>query len=192
MTESNQNYNMDNLWDMISSDNQQFGIAGYVVPPRNVDCLKSKKDKEQLEFMEKIWKGKQLYPKPKEILDKDGKIIPAKRPNYFEELQKSKNFGYSKEKEEALKELYKNKNRPFNVDPDKLEIIKEKEKAKIYRYDRITYFDSLVRNGKKSYEHYPHMEQIVQKTKEEMEKSPKKMMYSEETKLKYSKKGSLP
>lgn len=194
MTEpTNQNYNMDNLWDIISSDNSgQFGIAGYVVPPRSVDCQKQKKDREQLEFMGKVWKGKQLYPKPKEILDKEGKVIPPKRPNYFEELQKAQNFGYSKEKEDVIKEKYSSKNRAYQVDPERLEVIKEKEKAKFYRFDRVTYFEMLVKQGKKSYEHYPHMEQIIEKTKEEIAKSPKKIMLSEELKQKYNKRGSLP
>lgn len=193
MTETNQNYNMDNLWNIISSDNSgQFGIAGYVVPPRTVDCQKIKKDRDQLEFMEKVWKGKERYPKPKEILDKEGKVIPAKRPNFFEEMQKALNFGYSKEKEDAIKEKYSSKNREYQVDPEKIQIIKDKDKAKFYRYDRITYFDMLVKNGKKSYEHYPHMEQIIEKAKEEIAKSPKKKMFSEELKEKYDKRGSLP
>jgi len=193
MTETNQNYNMDNLWDIISSDNSgQFGIPGYVVPPRTVDCQKIKKDRDQLEFMERVWKGKQLYPKPKEIFDKEGILIPPKRPNFFDDMQKALNFGYSKEKEDAIKDKYSSKNRPYQVDPDKLEIIKEKDKAKFYRFDRVTYFDMLMKEGEKSYKHHPHMEQIIEKTKEEIAKSPKKMTLSEELKQKYSKRGSLP
>ncbi len=194
MTETtNQNSNMDNLWNIISSDNSgQFGIDGYIVPPRSVDCYKVKKDRDQLEFMEKVWKGKQVYPKPKENLDKDGKPIPTKRPNFFDEAEKILNFGYSKEKEDLLKEKYSSKNRPFQVDHDKLVVINEKEKAKFYRYDRITYFESLMKQGKKSNEHYPHMIQIIEKTKEDIAKLPKKMTLSEELKLKYSKRGSLP
>jgi hypothetical protein len=192
MTETNQNCNMENIWDIISSDNSgQFGIPGYVVPPRTVDCQKIKKNRDQLEFMEIVWKGKQLYPKPKEIFDKDGKLIPAKRPNFFEEMQKAQNFGYSKEKEDAIKEKYSSKNRSYQVDPDKIEIVKDKNKAKIYRYDRVTYFDSLIKQKKKSYEHYPHMEQIIEKAKEEIAKSPKKMMLSDELIQKYNKRGSL-
>ncbi len=142
--------------------------------------------------MNKVWKGKQLYPKPKEILDKDGKVIPPKRPNYFEEVQKAQSFGYSKEKEDAIKEKYSSKNRAYQFDPEKVEVIKEKEKAKFYRSDRVTYFEMLVKHGKKSYEHYPHMEQIIEKTMEEIAKSPKLMMLSDQLKQKYSKRGSLP
>lgn len=192
MTETNRNYNMDNLWNMLSSENEQFGIKGYKVPEQNIDCSKSKKEKEQFEFLEKVWKGKEFYPKPKEIYDKDGKPIPTKKPNYLDDILKVQNYGYSKEKEETLKELYKNKNRTYEVDHDKVVFTNEKEKAKYYKSDRITYFDMLTRNVKKSYEHFPHMEQIIQKAREDIEKSPKKLLSSDELKVKYSKKGSLP
>jgi len=194
MTEQNQNYNnMDNLWNIMSSDNAtQFGIDGYICPPRTVDLAKTKKDRDQFEFMEKVWKGKQLYPKPKEVLDKDGKVIPTKRPNFLEDTLKQKNFGYSKEKEEAIKERYTSKNRPYQVDPDKLVIIKDKNKAKYYRFDRVTYFEMLMKNQKKSYQHYPHMEEIITKTKEEIANSPKKLSLTEELRQKYNKRGSLP
>ena len=69
------------------------GVAGYRVSKNHINCAKERKDKNHLEFMEKVWKGKQLYPRPKENFDKDGKAILPKRPNYFNELFKSMDFG---------------------------------------------------------------------------------------------------
>ncbi len=193
MTEPlNPNYNMDNLWDIISSDNSNaFGLQGYICPPLTLDLKKIKEDREGFLFMEKVWKGKALYPKRKEVLDKDGKPVPVKRPNFFEDVERSKNFGYSKEKEDQIREKYSSKNRSYDIDPEKVEIIKDKNKAKFYRYDRITYFDMLMKNSKKSFQQYPHMEQILEKVKEHIDKSPKRMMSSDEMKIKYSKKGSI-
>lgn len=191
MTESNQVYNMDNLWDIMSSDNSQWGIPGYKVPPLTVDCIKIKKDSDQLIFMDKVWKGKEVYPKPKLNIDKDGKEILPRKPSCYDPQEKSLNFGYSKEKEEALKELYKSKNRTLEEYVEKVNVEKLKEKAKIYRYDRITYFESITRQEKKNQKYFPHMEEIIQKTKEIIEKSPKKLIKSEEIKLKYANRGSI-
>ena len=54
----------------------------------------------------------------------------------------------------------------MSIDPNKIKIIKEKNKAMIYRHDRITYFEGLIREIKKSKEIYPHMKQIIEKAKE--------------------------
>ena len=168
------------------------GVAGYRVPKNHTNCAKQRKDRDHFEFMEKVWKGKKAYPRPKENFDKDGKVILPKRPNYFNELFRSVDFGYSKEKENALKEIYERKNRPMSIDPNKLKIIKEKDKAKIYRHDRITYFEGLTLDIKKSKVIYPHMEKIIEKAKENMKKNPKKPSESETTKESYKKRGSLP
>lgn len=184
------NINMEKMWEDYT--NEGIGVQGYNVPKIQINCAKEKKDKENFEFMEKVWKGKQLYPKAKENYDKDGKLIPVKRPNYFDNLFKSINFGYSKAKENELKELYERKNRPMSIDPNKLVIIKDKNKAKYYKHDRITYFESLIKDMKKNREIHPHMESIIEKVKDDLKKSPKKPTESEAIRNSYKKRGSLP
>lgn len=185
------NMNLDKMWEDFSGDGG-LGVHGYILPKHELNCAKERKKKDYFAFLEKVWKGKEKYPKAKENYDKDGKLIPVKRPNYFDDLFKSMNFGYSKEKDNELKELYSRKSRPISIDPNKIVIIKDKNKAKYYKHDRITYFESLVNEVKKGAKIYPHMESIIEKAKENIKNSPKQKSISESLKVKYDNKGSLP
>jgi hypothetical protein len=181
---------LERLWE--DSTGEGIGIQGYLVPKLSINCAKERSDKEAFKFMEKVWKGKERYPKIKENFDKDGKLIPVKRPNYFDDIFKSINFGYSKTKETELKEKYEAKSRPFSIDRDKVVYIKDKNKAKYYRHDRITYFESLGNIVKKEAEIYPHMEVIIEKARDKIKNSPNIKSESETIKIKYEKRGSLP
>jgi hypothetical protein len=182
--------NLEKLWENYTGEG--YGIPGYNIPRIEMNCAKNKKDKEYFEFLEKVWNGKQKYPSKKENLDKDGKQIPLKRPNFFDELFKSLDFGYSKTKETDLKEMYLRKGRPYSIEPNKIKVNKEKNKAKFYNHDRITYFESLVNECKKGEKIYPHMENIIEKAKEKIKNSPTKKNISETLKILYNNKGSLP
>jgi hypothetical protein len=181
---------LERLWDDFTGEG--IGIQGYLVPKLSINCAKERQDKEQFKYMEKVWKGKEKYPKVKENFDKDGKLIPLKRPNFFDEIFKSLNFGYSKSKETELKEKYESKSRPFSIDHDKVVYIKDKNKAKYYKHDRITYFESLGIAVKKEAEIYPHMEAIIEKAKDKIKNNPNVKSESDLIKIKYEKRGSLP
>lgn len=192
MTSEFNSPSLERLWE--DSTGEGIGIQGYMVPKlsSSINCAKQSKDRESLQFMEKVWKGKERYPKVKENFDKDGKLIPIQRPNYFDDIFKSINFGYSKTKETELKEKYDAKSRPFSIDRDRIVYIKDKNKAKYYKHDRITYFESLGNIVKKEQQIYPHMEAIIEKTKEKVKASPIQKSESEIMKVKYDKRGSLP
>lgn len=182
--------NLEKLWEDFTGEG--MGIQGYNIPRIEMDCAKRRKDLDYFDFLEKVWKGKEKYPKAKENLDKDGKIVPPKRPNYFDDLFKSMNFGYSKSKENDLKEMYERKGRPYSIEPNKIKINKDRNKAKFYNHDRITYFESLVKAVNKEGQFYPHMEQILEKVKESIKNSPQKKTISESLKALYNNRGSLP
>lgn len=192
----NDNQMIVNTSSDINHNEQQMILNGYKVPSLYVDCTKQKKDRDQAEFLEQVWKRKKSYPKQPEKLDKKGNVILPNRDNYFEILTKSHDFGYSSEKEENLKKLHSSHGRnypsPRNV-IEKVDIIKEKEKAKLYKADRETVFDDMIYEEKKNQNIYPHMVNIVTKIKEELikEKSENLKNLSEKIKEKYKNNGSL-
>ena len=149
-------YNDNQLIVNTSSDinhyEQRMNLKSYKVPTLHVDCIKQKKDREQAEYLEQVWKRKKSYPKQTEKLDIKGNVILPYRGNYLDILTKSHDFGHSSEKEENLKKLHSSHGRnypsPRNI-IEKVDIIKEKEKAKLYKADRETVFDDMIYEEKK-------------------------------------------
>jgi len=188
---------IEKLWNAANCKfDNDWTIKEYRSPPLNVDCVKKKKERLQTEFFEKVWKGKQKYPKPIEKYDSKGNVIIPERGNYFEELAKKKDFGYSEENNQSIKKRHSGHNRSFNEENSIIEVVEpnfDKQKAVLYKEDRETVFDDIILSVKKSEEVFKHKEDLVKKLKEEIEKekSANIKSLSELIKEKYHNRGSM-
>lgn len=188
---------IDKLWSAVNAvENHDWTIKEYKTPRVDIDCVKRKKEREQKEFFEKVWKEKKRYPSPLQKYDSKGSIKIPEKENYFDMIIKKKDFGYSPENEEKLKKRHSNHNRSFNDEKsviDFAEVNKDKNKAVLYKDDRETVFDDIVTEAKKSEKLYPHKESLIKKLKEEVEKEKSASIksISEILKEKYKNKSSL-
>lgn len=188
---------IDKLWDAANSkDNYDWSIKEYKTPRVDLDCTKMKKEREQKEFLEKVWKREEHYPSPIEKYDSKGNLVLPERGNYFDILVKKKDYGYSPVNEEKIKRKHSNHKRSFNEENsiiDVVEVNRDKKKAVLYKEDRETVFDDIVKEAKKSEKLYPHKENFIRKLKEEIEKEKSASIknVSDILKEKYKNKGSI-
>jgi hypothetical protein len=190
-------HQINNLWNAVNAaDNNSWAIKEYKSPRVDIDCVKRKKEREQIEFFEEVFKGQQKYPNPKEKYDSKGNSIIPERGNYFDILVKKKDYGYSDTDNEKIKKRHSNHNRSFNEENsivDVVEVNRDKKKAFFYKEDRETIFDDIITEAEKSEKLYPHKENIIKILKEEIKKEKSAIIknLSEILKDKYKNKGSI-
>jgi hypothetical protein len=194
---SNSEYQkIQELWDSKNIDKPDDLSRSYKCPKVNIDCRKQKKDREQFELQDKIYKRQERYERHADKFDKEGKVIIPQRGNYFDVVSKLFDYGYNEEKEQELKRHHENYNRIFAEKKDVIErvnIIKEKDKSPLYREDNENYLVQLEKKELRKLEVYPRMEYEIKKIKEKIENEDKKSKksMSDLIKIKYQKFGSL-
>ncbi len=196
---SNNDYSqIERLWDAsYNIEQNDWSIKEYKAPPLNINCVKQKKEREQKEFFDQVLLRKEHYPKAEEKYDNKGNLIIPERGSFFDEMIKKKDFGYSDENKEKIKQKHINHKRTFNDTVniiDVVEVNNDKNKAPLYRDIRQTIFDEIEKNIKKSEKIYPFKADMVKKLKEEIEKEKSSSIkeISEIIKKKYEKRGSIP
>lgn len=187
----------DDMWNVMNSGGSgSWGIDGYESPKIYFDFKKQKLDREKYQLNQAVWAKKQHYPKPKEYLDKDGnKIIPQKK-NFIDEHIQWANSNFSKPKFDAYVEMLKEKGKSLEeiegIKKLAEEKVKDKSKAKIYKHDRSTYIDDIMKRENKMHTVPIDLQEIVEKAKERQAKySSPVLSESEKMKIKYKGKSSL-
>jgi len=134
---------VDEMWSLTNREEKNWGIEGYEIHKNYFDYKKTVKDKERDALNEKVWSRRAHYPKPAVKLDKEGKPIVVKRPNYLDEVIKIANSFFSKEKNEKLTEELKDKS---------LKPYEKKKKEDVKRAPRVLFTDWMIKNEKKKNE----------------------------------------
>lgn len=195
--ETNVYNQIEKLWDISNTENNSdWGIKGYKVPPLNIDLAKNKKDREEYEIYEEFLKHKKSYTKVNEKYDRDGNIKVPQKESYFDTLVKQNSYEFNEDKEIRLKRKHSDHNRHFNDEKDiinTVKVVKEKEKSILYREERETIFDELIKNQEKNEEVPSYKENIIKKVKDEIENEHSRNIKSlnEVIKEKYKNKGSF-
>jgi hypothetical protein len=147
-------------------------------PRKYFDHIRSKKQGEYTQRLEKALKEGTVSSKPIYKTDKNGKAVIPKRLNYLDDAVKLANSYYSPEKAKLVLEKGKKSHskdlKPLNM-PNVL-----------YRSNRETYIDKVFRQAR-------HEEKLSEQLKEKVEKTVDKLKryppLTEEEKLKKSTKG---
>ena len=86
---SNNHYkiSLDDMWGIAKGDTGNWGIEGYEIHRKHIDCVKSKKNKEIWEQITSNKSKPGLWP-PKMAKDSNDKLIWPKRPNFITEVIK--------------------------------------------------------------------------------------------------------
>jgi hypothetical protein len=187
---------IENVWDIKNYDKDNGIGRSYKVPPVNIDCKKKAEDRERMELFDKFLKGKAKLPQRRQNLDKEGKLIIPKRPNFYEDQANLNDYGYDKVEEEKIKDRYAQYKRKFIINSDilnKVKIVKEKNKSPLYKNEKDHYINEIENSEKKKNIYYPHMEVKIKKIKDVIEKDNerKNKLSCEFVKEKYQKKGSF-
>ena len=186
----------DEMWTTLRKA-PDFVLDGYDVPRLYIDAVKQKKQRELTERVEdQIRSPKKYWP-----VKKDDQIVVFKRPNYLDDVKKIDtqifklaNSYYDKEKAEKVMEKLSNKEKS---DDNKGNTI-----PKLYKHDRYSYFDDLIKVEKKKFDYYNFREEIIKDASEKKKAYEDKKDKIESDKLKgiintegghdYKKFGSLP
>jgi hypothetical protein len=169
---SNSMLTVDDMWGVLNKEENTWGVPGYEAPKKQFDFKKIKSEREMHQLNLDVWAKKKHYPKPKESLDRDGKVIIPKKKNFIDEAIAVSKGNYSKEKHDQYIEYLQNRGKPtdFENPQQVIKINKDKDQAKFYRHPRSTYLDELIKNEKKSFAVFPHMEAIVEELKEKIKR----------------------
>jgi hypothetical protein len=185
----------EEMWTAINPEsNPNWGIAGYESPKIYFDHRKEKKDREIFEMHTEVWSKRAHYPKGKENLDKDGKVILPQKTNFIDDCIKQSKSCFSKEKFDNFVNNLRDKKGKTLEEIEGIKVAeppinKDPKKAKLYRQERSTYIADIFSNELKKSNHPPNIQELIDKTKE---RHSKYTTQSPDLKEKYKGKTSLP
>lgn len=169
MDYSSNHMSVDDMWNLVNmKENSNFGIPGYDPQKVYFDPIKNKYDRETWEMHSKVWSHKDSYPKMKLPVDKDGKEIIPKRPNFIEEHIKSSKANFSQEKYDKFIEKLKEKGTSLE-ELEGIRVSKKKEEPKSVKKtfkERCTIIAEIINNEKKTLKYTEKIQELVDKTKE--------------------------
>jgi hypothetical protein len=183
---------MHDMWNTIKGQNA-FGIEGYEIPRHYADPRKEMEKRNLAEIAKDALRHPKKYFPPR----KNDEVIVFKRPNYLDDVYKLANSYYDKEKAEATLEKINEKNQAMGNGEGNKPI------PKLYKHDRDSYIDHIIKNEKKKYDVYNFREDAIEETKDKVKEFNAKQdqvrtdrlngKYKNDDKWKYNKLvGSLP
>lgn len=162
---------VDEMWSLSNREDKNWGIEGYEIHKNYFDSYQNKKLRERNDLNEKVWARRGHYPKKPVQVDKEGKPIILKRPNYLDEVVKVANSFYDKAKAEKWTEELKDKS---------LKPLDRKKKEDVRRAPRVLFTDWMIKMNKKNNEvnkeKYASFEAIEERIKEHDKKRQKLSM----------------
>lgn len=170
---------VNEMWSLTNREEKNWGIEGYEIHKNYYDSVLEKNTRMRNEKNEKVWAKREHYDKKPVPVDKDGKPIILKRPNYLDEVIKVANSFYNKEKAEKLTEELKDKSlKPLA--PKKIEVVK--------RAPRELFTDTMIKQQKKNIEPQKDKDLTVILEKIKKHEKDREVLPMDTMKLKYGSK----
>ena len=168
---------VDEMWSLTNREEKNWGIEGYEIHKTYFDHAQQKRTNARNTMNEKVWARRGHYDKIPPKLDKDGKPIILKRPNYLDEVIRIANSFFDKVRSDKLTEDLKDKSlKPYS----------RKRKEDVKRAPRELFTETMIKAMKKNNE--PQKDKdltaILEKIKEHEKK--KQVLPMELTKQKYA------